>query len=233
MGVECFECGGEHFERDCPKKAKSKGSGKADKGKSKSKGKGKGAEVRTSKTGGKGPNKGNGWRPDAPVDTPGRWVELCDFEGKKSFAFFRCQCGKSWTTAHGYPQFRQDCNKCENPCRPKFMWQNDKNDRSAGFDSQEKNRRSQDDAPHDSSRCEACRAGVCSLSQPHDSLPRTGPATPGESVLLLANYGALDSVPRQDGRHSSSRNNFAIQDPRFQELSLQNGCFRVCPCVMM
>jgi len=95
--------------------------------------------------------------PAAPVDEPGEWVARDEFRGKKSFAFFRCKnCKKTWMSAHGYKQFKQGCKRCDEDYLPLFMWKNHNKRRSV--EDMESERL---DGPHDSSRCEACRRGVC------------------------------------------------------------------------
>jgi len=95
--------------------------------------------------------------PPPPVSEPGEWVPRDEFPGKKSFAFYRCKrCTKNWVSAHGYKTFMQGCQRCEKELLPLFMWKNqDKRKRDEDLESERL------DGPHDSERCEACRAGVC------------------------------------------------------------------------
>ena len=80
-----------------------------------------------------------------------------DYNGVKSFAWYYCTCGKKFMSAHGHKKFMQDCQACEKGLRPKFMWENARQN----FDRRE--------APsghvhHDATRCEACRHGMCSFT---------------------------------------------------------------------
>ena len=99
--------------------------------------------------------------PAPPVDTLGDWVLTEDFEGRKSFGYFVCRCGRFWLSAHAQPAFRMGCQGCEHEVLPYYMWQN--------HDKSKRNRRREEDdnkKPHDSSRCEACRRGVCDRGDP-------------------------------------------------------------------
>ena len=87
----------------------------------------------------------------------GEWVLREDYNGVKSFAWYYCTCGKKFMSAHGHKKFMQDCQACEKGLRPKFMWENARQN----FDRRE--------APsghvhHDTTRCEACRHGMCSFT---------------------------------------------------------------------
>ena len=62
-----------------------------------------------------------------------------------------------WTSAHSYKPFKQGCQRCETMSFPVFMWVNEGNYDSDDDDDDEE----EDGPPHDSSRCEACRRGVC------------------------------------------------------------------------
>ena len=92
---------------------------------------------------------------DSPVDSPGEWVALSDFSGRKSFGYFACGCSKTWHSAHAQPQFRQGCKGCNKKSLPAAMWQND----PGHYDIKSKDGRLE--GAHDVERCEACRAGVC------------------------------------------------------------------------
>lgn len=99
--------------------------------------------------------------PLPPVPTPGRWLLRKDFRGTKSFGAFFCSCGRKWITAHAQKKYKQGCQVCEVESLADYMWQNEVSDSdyASSGDSD-----SDDEAkpPHDSSRCEACRKGVCS-----------------------------------------------------------------------
>eukprot|EP00440_Ansanella_granifera_P047517 gb/GFBE01051468.1/.p1 GENE.gb/GFBE01051468.1/~~gb/GFBE01051468.1/.p1 ORF type:complete len:243 (+),score=25.97 gb/GFBE01051468.1/:1-729(+) len=242
MGVECFECGGDHFVRDCPEKSarasgKSKGKGKqvdAQPDRRQSKGKG------NAKGGGKSNGKGDsGWRPDPPVETPGEWVQLAQFKGKKSFAYFRCQCGKSWTTAHGYAEYRQDCKSCDEACRPKLMWQNDERVRQGlVIPTREDN-----GIPHDSERCEACRLGKCSLRHgwraesaaggaPRDSGQRVRQEVMTPSVNPSAPPRPTSSAVTGRGINYGSAGDRDLERQRLQ-LAQRHPLRECCPCSLM
>lgn len=159
-------------------KGKGKGSS-AGTGKGKGKGKAKGNNAGKGSKGGKGKgSKGNGGqggkgksyskrseprKPDPPVDTPGQWVYRDDFRGRKSFGFYVCGCGRSWTTAHAQKNVEEDewfcqgCQGCDSMLEPYYVWENDPSssprDRS--------DRDLDDEKPHDFDRCEACRLGKC------------------------------------------------------------------------
>mmetsp|Transcript_28124 Transcript_28124/g.74405 ORF Transcript_28124/g.74405 Transcript_28124/m.74405 type:complete len:176 (-) Transcript_28124:19-546(-) len=99
--------------------------------------------------------------PEPPVDTPGEWVLREDFEGRKSFGYFVCDCGRFWTSAHAQTEYRQGCQGCEEESLPYFMWRNDGGRRVRREDEPE-------NKPHDASRCEACRRGQCDRALPFD-----------------------------------------------------------------
>ena len=87
----------------------------------------------------------------------GYWIRRDDFEGEKSFGRFYCpKCKKTWGSAHAYKQYGQGCKRCETRSLPCCLWVNT-GPRSYERDSEE------DDGPHDSRRCEACRRGVCTF----------------------------------------------------------------------
>merc|ERR1712100_352199 len=136
----------------------------AGKGQSKggAKNKGKGGLGKICKDGyaaGRGKGKGKSREPrvpDAPVDSAGKWVLREDFPLKKSFGFYACRCGRTWTTAHAQKEYRQGCKGCDTDCYPYYMWLNDPNGPR-----RERADRDELDGPHDFERCEACRKGVC------------------------------------------------------------------------
>ena len=89
----------------------------------------------------------------------GYWIQRPYFQGRKSFGAFQCCfCGNAWTSAHAYANYGQGCRRCNIINLPMFLWQNQK--------AQKKNNLLQPPAglkPHDRERCEACRAGVCTV----------------------------------------------------------------------
>lgn len=93
--------------------------------------------------------------PDPPVDGDGEWVHRENFTGNKSFGFFVCSCGRSWTTAHCYKIYKQGCQGCEEESLAYYMWQNH------GAQKRREDRDDIEEKPHDESRCEACRLGKC------------------------------------------------------------------------
>ena len=106
---------------------------------------------------------------DPPIDElEGYWIKRQDFVGTKSFGVFICfKCrgergkpGKRWQSAHAFKQFAQGCQGCESLYRPWFMWVNtsERDQNRDGMDDEE-------DKPHDSGRCQACRAGVCTAGR--------------------------------------------------------------------
>jgi len=159
-GQGCFICGGDHFARECsngggsgPRQGKGAGGKRS--------GKGKGGKVGGTRSG-----KGSGRTLDPeklshPVDDDGEWVLRDDFTGRKSFGYFQCNCAKEWQSAHAYKEFNQDCQSCETGSLPLFMWRNFT--RRAGYHEEESER--SDLGHHDSERCGACRAGVCSFRE--------------------------------------------------------------------
>jgi hypothetical protein len=87
----------------------------------------------------------------------GRWVYREDYRGNKGFGIFVCNsCPRHWISAHAYSnQFGQDCQACEIKTFPYIMWQSpprEDRDDLLGDDGD-------DGPPHDSSRCDACKAG--------------------------------------------------------------------------
>ena len=98
-------------------------------------------------------NQNNLTKLKAPVDSDGYWIVAADFRGRKSFGAYRCECGKVWTSAHSQLMYMQGCKKCNKERRPDVMWVNI-GEKQASIDRDE-------DKPHDSRRCQACRAGDC------------------------------------------------------------------------
>ena len=99
---------------------------------------------------------------EPPVDTPGYWVLRDEFNGVKSFGSYVCESkkckNKKWISAHAYKIHRQGCKSCDQYTLPTYMWVNTDKDTIKDI----KNDTDKDtDKPHDSERCEACKAGVC------------------------------------------------------------------------
>ena len=116
---------------------------------------------RQAKHGSKKKMKNAPTKPKAPPvpDLEGEWVEPSNFHGTKSFGFFVCQkCATTptWYSAHAFPNFKQGCKVCNAESFPQFLWQNAV--RTAREDRHESDKLK---GPHQSERCEACRAGVC------------------------------------------------------------------------
>jgi hypothetical protein len=80
-----------------------------------------------------------------------------DYNGVKSFAWYYCACGNKFRSAHGHKEFTQGCKACDKSLRPKFMWKNARQNFA-------RREASPDNAPHDTTRCEACRHGECSFT---------------------------------------------------------------------
>mmetsp|Transcript_74904 Transcript_74904/g.211861 ORF Transcript_74904/g.211861 Transcript_74904/m.211861 type:complete len:168 (+) Transcript_74904:98-601(+) len=97
--------------------------------------------------------------PEPPVGTAGEWVLREEFEGRKSFGYFICDCGRFWTSAHAYKEYSQGCQGCDFMRLPYFLWQN--HEPRSGRPAEDR-----DAAPHDSERCEACQRGVCDRARP-------------------------------------------------------------------
>lgn len=95
--------------------------------------------------------------PPPPVCTRGYWQRRQDFQGNKSFGYFICHsCNKQrgWISAHAFRNYKQGCQKCEKYTLPTYLWVNlDNNNRSRSPQAKE--------VPHDYTRCNACKAGVC------------------------------------------------------------------------
>jgi len=98
--------------------------------------------------------------PDPPVDEPGHWVPREKFEGRKSFGFYWCNCGRSWVSAQGWKQYKQGCQGCNRESLAVYLWVNEKKYTGVDLDDPDRVVRNRE-GPHDSDRCEACRAGVC------------------------------------------------------------------------
>eukprot|EP00445_Apocalathium_hangoei_P017794 CAMPEP_0203891752 /NCGR_PEP_ID=MMETSP0359-20131031/35009_1 /ASSEMBLY_ACC=CAM_ASM_000338 /TAXON_ID=268821 /ORGANISM="Scrippsiella Hangoei, Strain SHTV-5" /LENGTH=194 /DNA_ID=CAMNT_0050813589 /DNA_START=40 /DNA_END=624 /DNA_ORIENTATION=+ len=184
-------------------------------------------------SGGKGRSNSGGkhWRPDPPVDEAGRWVEREEFEGRKSFAFFRCECRKTWKTAHGYPDYTQDCKSCDASCLPTYMWVNDEQRLHPDGD----RRQSSDDVgtPHDSARCEACRLGVC--SQARDSFtPSSAPPYVPESAQIQRPSDQFAQLARPT-RHSEWCESAQIErlSDQFAQLARPTRDSEWCSCTCM
>jgi hypothetical protein len=62
--------------------------------------------------------------PDPPVDTSGRWVPRAEFNGKKSFGWFQCDCGHYWQSAHAMKDKWQRCTACSRKDYAELMWLN-------------------------------------------------------------------------------------------------------------
>jgi len=97
-------------------------------------------------------------KPEPPVDTPGYWELRDNFKGLKSFGSYVCESkkckNKEWISAHAHKEYRQGCKSCDKFVLPMYMWVNTDKDTIKGIIKDT-------DKPHDSERCEACKAGVC------------------------------------------------------------------------
>ena len=99
--------------------------------------------------------------PASPVSTPGAWVPLSDFHGRKSFGYYVCSsasCGNKWVSAHAYPAYKQGCKRrgCQKYSLPTYMWKNDSNEPRDKKKEELINKK-----PHLRWLCEAGKAGVC------------------------------------------------------------------------
>ena len=97
--------------------------------------------------------------PAAPVASPGHWMWHNAFRGHKSFGYFQCPvCHNTWTSAYATKNYKQACKGCGscNYVLPKFMWVN-----ANRHEYVEKPDRPKKE--HESSLCEACKAGRCRL----------------------------------------------------------------------
>ena len=62
---------------------------------------------------------------DAPVeDAEGKWVSREKFPHEKSFSKYKCSCGNTWTSAHGFKKHWQECKSCYRRQKPTLMWLN-------------------------------------------------------------------------------------------------------------
>lgn len=92
--------------------------------------------------------------PAAPVDNAGKWVELQNFQGSKSFGFFKCLgCRQKWISAHAFKVYKQGCKRCNGMKLPDLMWEND-------ICTQSDQMKKESKAPHDNKRCGACLLGL-------------------------------------------------------------------------
>jgi len=92
----------------------------------------------------------------------GYWVLREEFTGRKSFGCFRCHvpdCGKTWSSAHAFREYRQGCDNCETDTFPCCMWFNDPQYEEIGT----RGMRGNESEHHHTARCEACKHGVCSM----------------------------------------------------------------------
>ena len=92
----------------------------------------------------------------------GTWVKREKFNGAKSFGYFTCSGCSTWTSAHAYSQYRQECKTCNRSYYAKYFWENEDNnfdDYSSDDDEADKEQK-----PHMRHLCEACRLGVCDVS---------------------------------------------------------------------
>jgi hypothetical protein len=87
----------------------------------------------------------------------GAWLlrrDYLELKGeRKSFGYYRCDCRKTWGSAHAFPTTRQACKECDEWSYPLLMW----------FNTEEKQARhipDGDDRPHDRERCERCCKGL-------------------------------------------------------------------------
>lgn len=88
----------------------------------------------------------------------GNWVsreEFLNIKGQsKSFGKFFCDCGNYWQSAHTHGKYKQACESCDEYKYPSCMWINNNNNYC-------RNNGNEDDKPHKSKLCEACKRGVC------------------------------------------------------------------------
>lgn len=96
-------------------------------------------------------------RPPPFAGAVGSWVKRSEFDGLKGFGIFkcyRCAASRTWASAHAHRDFHQACKKCNKECLPKRLWKTHVPRINKGVVHRKR--------PHDSSRCEACKLGVCS-----------------------------------------------------------------------
>ena len=84
----------------------------------------------------------------------GFWVKRADFEGRKSFGIYYCECSASWLSAHAHSAYRQECKTCRSHVHPSYMWINSR-------ESSRSESAHDGDKPHMRDLCEACKLGVC------------------------------------------------------------------------
>ena len=97
--------------------------------------------------------------PPFGLEGRGYWVLREEFTGRKSFGCFRCgvaDCGKVWSSAHAFREYKQGCDSCETDSFPCCMWYNDPQ-----FEIATRGMRGNESEHHHTARCEACRHGVC------------------------------------------------------------------------
>jgi len=128
---------------------------------------------------GPGPPSGpHGHRPPFP-SAQGAWVPRLKCQQQKSFGWFWCsECGKTWTSAHAFREFRQACQKCETFSLACCLWQND-----VGAPKRQTEPEDDPELPHDKQRCEGCQLGCClvarvTLEQALRSRPSVPPQAP-------------------------------------------------------
>eukprot|EP01068_Selenidium_serpulae_P002485 Selendium_serpulae@DN2491_c0_g1_i1.p1 len=113
----------------------------------------------------KNQKKETNWSPPPPFpDAQGAWVLLEDFEGEKSFGWFKCnaRCNAKWISAHAQREFRQGCKRCNIYRYPTWLWVNNPTyERDFDDDDGEKQDKRK---PHLSHLCEACKKGKCNAS---------------------------------------------------------------------
>ena len=96
----------------------------------------------------------------------GRWVPMAQFRRenphrKKSFGHFKCTCGVTWVSAHAFVRhYGQECRTCDRTSRPKWLWEN-----LVVVPKEERDTHKDGGPPHRADLCEACRAGVCQLTE--------------------------------------------------------------------
>lgn len=91
------------------------------------------------------------------ADADGEWVDPQQCNQRKSFGWFECVCcNKTWMSAHAQARYAQGCKMCNVETLPVCMWQN-----SFKYKETDQPTTVATIKPHDRSRCEACRAGMC------------------------------------------------------------------------
>eukprot|EP01130_Rhizamoeba_saxonica_P002091 TRINITY_DN11899_c0_g1_i1.p1 TRINITY_DN11899_c0_g1~~TRINITY_DN11899_c0_g1_i1.p1 ORF type:complete len:223 (+),score=28.03 TRINITY_DN11899_c0_g1_i1:85-753(+) len=95
-------------------------------------------------------------------DCLGSWIPREDFFGRKSFAFYKCNsCRKRWMSSRGFKDHRQACKNCERYVYPDFMWENENYYHPDSSEESSNSFLEDNEIPHMSQYCEACRLGVC------------------------------------------------------------------------